>query len=75
MKKLIGLILLIAGIYICYVGNQHRHSVAGGIDSAATTVASKVDGDPHVTDATWYFVGGGVLILIGAFSLLGRRKA
>lgn len=74
MKKLVGLILLIIGIYLCYVGHQRHDSVAGAIDSASTTVANKVTGEPHTTDATWYYVGGGVLILIGVFSLLGGRR-
>ena len=70
MKKIVGIILIIVGVYVCYLGNARRNSVAGGIDSAATTVANKVTGEGHVADATWYFVGGGVLIVVGAFSLL-----
>ena len=70
MKKVIALILIIAGIYLCYLGNTRRHSVAGGLDAAATKVSNTVAGEGHTTDATWYFVGGGVLIVIGAFSLL-----
>jgi hypothetical protein len=73
-KKIIGLVLIIVGIYVCYLGNSRRHSMAGNIDSASATVANKVDGEAHVTDATWYYVGGGALIVIGAVSLLGGRK-
>jgi len=73
-KKIIGLILIIVGIYVCYLGNSRRSSVAGNIDSASATVANKVDGKEHVTDATWYFVGGGVLIVAGAVSLLGSGQ-
>ena len=69
-KKIIGLILIIVGIYVCYLGNSRRNSMAGGIDTASATVANKVSGEGHVTDATWYFVGGGVLIVVGAFSLM-----
>ena len=70
MKKIIGLILIIAGIYLCYLGNSRRNSVAGSVDTAATKVANSVAGEGHTTDATWYFVGGGVLIVVGAFSLM-----
>jgi len=70
MKKVIGLILIIVGIYLCYLGNSRRSSVAGNVDTAAAKVADKVSGEGHVTDATWYFVGGGVLIVVGAFSLM-----
>jgi hypothetical protein len=70
MKKIIGLVLIIAGVYLCYIGNSRRNSVAGDIDTATAKVANKVSGEGHVTDATWYFVGGGVLIVVGAFSLM-----
>ena len=70
MKKVIGLVLIIAGIYLCYIGNSRRNSVAGDIDTASAKVANKVSGEGHVTDATWYFVGGGVLVVVGAFSLM-----
>ena len=70
MNKVIGLVLIIVGIYVCYLGNTRRHSVAGNLDTATTKVANSVAGEGHTTDATWYFVGGGVLIVVGAFSLL-----
>jgi hypothetical protein len=64
--KIIGLILIIVGVYVCYLGNSRRSSVAGSVDTAVAKVADKVTGEGHTTDATWYFVGGGVLILVGA---------
>ena len=70
MKKVIGLVLIIAGIYLCYIGNSRRNSVAGDIDTASAKFANKVSGEGHVTDATWYFVGCGVLVVVGAFSLM-----
>lgn len=74
MNKITGLILLIVGIYVCYLGNSRQHSVAGHLDSAAAKVADTMEGGDHTTDATWYYVGGGVLIVIGGASLL-RRSA
>jgi hypothetical protein len=71
--KIIGLILIIVGIYVCYLGNTRRHSVAGGVDTATAKVADAVSGDGHTTDATLYYVGGGVLILAGAASLARRN--
>jgi len=70
--KIIGLILIIAGAYVCYLGNSRRHSVAGNIDAATVKGENKVSGGGHTTDATGYFVGGGVLILVGAASLARR---
>jgi len=70
--KIIGLILIIVGVYVCYLGNSRRSSVAGGVDTAMANVANKVTGEGHTTDATWYFVGGGVLILLGAGAMARR---
>ncbi len=72
MNKIVGIILIVVGLYVCYLGNSHRHSVAGNIDTAAAKVADTIEGGQHATDATWYFVGGGVLIIIGAAGLLRR---
>jgi len=74
MNRIIGIVLIIVGIYVCYLGNTRRHSVAGNIDAATTKVENTVAGEGHTTDATWYYVGGGVLIVIGAASLM-RRSA
>lgn len=73
MNKIISLVLIIAGIYVCYLGNSRRNSAAGNVDAAVAKVENKVSGEGHTTDATWYFVGGGVLILVGAVGL-GRRS-
>lgn len=70
--KIIGLILIIVGAYICYLGNSRSKSVAGGVDTAVAKVADKVTGEGHTTDATWYYVGGGVLILVGAGAMTRR---
>lgn len=72
MNKIIALVLIIGGIYVCYLGNARRNSIAGSVANASATVANKIDGEPHVTDSTWYFVGGGILIVAGAFSLTRR---
>lgn len=74
MNKVIGLVLIIVGIYVCYLGNSRRNSVAGSVDTATAKVANAVAGDGHTTDATWYFVGGGVLIVAGAFSLMRSSR-
>lgn len=70
--KIIALVLIIAGVYLCYLGNSRRNSMAGNIDTASAKVANKLDGEGHTPDSTWYFVGGGVLIVVGAASLMRR---
>ena len=71
-KKLVGIILIIAGGYLCYVGDQRRNSLVGGLQVASVKVASGIDGKTRVADSTWYFVGGGALIVAGAFGLFRR---
>ena len=70
-KKIIALVLIIVGGFVCYLGNSRQHSVAGNIDTAGAKVANAVSGEGHTTDATWYYVGGAVLIVAGAVSLMG----
>ena len=73
--KIAGIILLIAGAYLCFLGNVRRNSLVGSVANASTNVANKVDGKERVTNATWYFVGGGVLVVVGLSSLLRRRAS
>ncbi len=73
-KKIIGIILIIVGSYVCYLGNTRRHSVAGNLDTAGAKIADVVSGEGHTTDATWYYVGGGVLVVVAGLSSLLRRS-
>jgi hypothetical protein len=72
VNKLIGLVLLIAGIAACYVGWQRRESLAGGAAELGTKLANKVDGGARVPEHMYYLVGGGMAALIGAGLLLKR---
>jgi hypothetical protein len=74
-NKIIGLVLIIIGAYVCYQGSQRRDSLAGNLDTASAKIANQVSGDGHVPDHTWYFVGGGVLIVVGAFCLLRPSRS
>ena len=73
MNKIIAIILLIAGIALIYTGTQRKHSLAGASESVGKDIASKVDGDPHVTTQTVYIVGGVVVAIVGAGMLFRRR--
>jgi hypothetical protein len=72
--KIIGIVLIIAGAYICYLGTQRRDSFAGGIDTASTKMANTFGGEGHMADHTWYFVGGGALIVVGALGLFRSSR-
>lgn len=69
MNKILSIILIAAGVYVCALGNARRESIAGSVEATTAKVADKVTGRTHVTDATWYFVGGGVLLVAGVLGL------
>ena len=73
MNKILGVILIAAGVYVCALGSARRDSFAGSVQSATATVADKVTGRTHVTEATWYYVAGGIIILAGVANL-GRKN-
>ena len=72
--KIIGIVLILLGAYVCYLGTQRRDSLGGSIDTASTKVANTFAGEGHVADHTWYFVGGGALIVVGAVGLLRSNR-
>ena len=72
MNKIIALVLIIAGVALIYTGVQRKDSFAGTSERVGKQIAAKVDGDPHVTNATVYIVGGSVAALIGVGMMFRR---
>jgi hypothetical protein len=74
MKRLLGIILMIVGAYLFFMGVSRRNSFAGHVDTAAANVANSVDASGGTSTPThiFYLVGGGVLVVIGALATLGR---
>ena len=71
-KTLLAVVLIAIGGVLVYLGTQRKDSFAGAAQSVGHDVASAVDGKSRVTDSTLYFIGGGVLILIGIGAGLRR---
>ncbi len=71
-RKILGIVLIVVGVYLCYSGEQRRTSLAGGINSMSVKVANRFDGEGRVASYVWYYVGGGVLAVAGAVMLLRR---
>lgn len=71
-KSILALIFVLGGAALLYVGYQRRQSVAGAAESLGKNIANKVDGGARLPEHTWYFVGGGALIVVGA--MIAARK-
>jgi uncharacterized membrane protein YphA (DoxX/SURF4 family) len=66
MPKIIALVLLIAGVGLIWHGFQVRDSFKGKAQQVSSDVQKSWNGEPSVTDATWFMIGGGVLVVVGA---------
>ena len=72
MNKIVALILLIAGVGLVWHGFQVRDSLKGKAQQVSSDIQKSWNGEPGVTDATWFMIGGGVLIVVGA-AACGRK--
>jgi hypothetical protein len=66
MSKIIALVLLIAGVGLIWHGFQVRDSLKGKAQDVSSDVQKSWNGESKITDATWFMIGGGVLIVVGA---------
>ncbi|AWI08676.1 DUF3185 family protein [Ereboglobus luteus] len=75
MKYIIAIVLIAIGGWLIYTGYQKQESLSGSWNSVSSKVASSVDGKTRVTNYTWYYIGGGALVVVGLGSFaLGRKK-
>jgi hypothetical protein len=72
MTKIVALILLIAGAGLLWHGFQVRDSLKGKAQQVSSDVQKNWNGEPSVTDATWFMIGGGVLVVAGAATVLKK---
>jgi hypothetical protein len=66
MSKIIALVLLIAGVGLIWHGFQVRDSLKGKAQDVSSDVQKSWNGEPSITDATWFMIGGGLLVVVGA---------
>lgn len=74
MKTIIAIVLIVIGGWLIYSGYQKQESLSGSFDSVSNKVASSVDGKTRVTSHTWYYIGGGVLVLAGLGTFVASRR-
>jgi hypothetical protein len=65
--KILGLIILILGAVLLFQGISRKDSLVGHVATASTDVANSVDGGSRTPLHVTYIVGGGVLMVVGAF--------
>jgi len=66
MNKIIALLLIVVGAGLVWHGFQVRDSLKGKAQQVGSDLHKSWNGEPEVTDATWFMIGGGVLIVAGA---------
>ena len=72
MSKIIALVLLLAGAGLVWHGFQVRDSLKGKAQQISSDVQKSWNGEPSVTDATWFMIGGGVLVVVGAAAFVKK---
>jgi uncharacterized membrane protein YphA (DoxX/SURF4 family) len=70
MNKIIALVLLMAGVGLVWHGFQVRDSLKGKAQQVSSDLQKSWNGEPGITDATWFMIGGGVLVVIGAAAIV-----
>ncbi|HZP59864.1 MAG TPA: DUF3185 family protein [Opitutaceae bacterium] len=72
MRTFIAIILIAAGIGLIWHGFQVRNSLKGKAQEAGSELHQSLNGNSSVTDATWFFVGGGVIVIAGVATAVKR---
>jgi len=76
MKYIIATVLIAAGAVLIYHGHRRGDSIAGLAEKTGKDIANAFDGRNRQPDHVYYYVGGGVLIVAGAwFALRGSAAA
>jgi len=73
MIKPIAIIALAVAAVLFYLGYQRGQSVAGATAQTVANVHDSINGKAGLTEAQEYYIGGGVLALVGVIGLAVRR--
>ncbi len=74
MKNIIGIILIIAGIFVFVQGLNRKDSIAGQGEKLGNNIANAVDGGARAPNHVWMMVGGGALVLVGVGAMARRSR-
>jgi hypothetical protein len=72
MKPIIAAVLIIVGAGLIYQGHRRDGSIRGLAERTGKDIANAFDGRTRQPDYLYYYTGGGVLIVAGAWVALRR---
>lgn len=75
MKNIIGIVLIIAGIFVFIQGWNRKDSLVGQASEAGTSIANSVDGGSRQPKHVIYMVVGGALVVVGIGAMARRGSA
>ena len=73
--KIIGILILVGGIYLLSLGFSKRDSVEGHMAATGDKIANSFDGGNRQPAHVGYIAGGAAMVLAGAFLALRRGAA
>jgi hypothetical protein len=73
-KLILSLLLIGGGIALIVFGSRRADSVTGMADKVGARLANTWDGKARQPEHVWYYVGGGVLVLVGAATALRKNR-
>lgn len=65
MKKIVGILLIVVGLVVFFMGLNRKNSFVGEASEAGTKVANAVDGGVRTPQHVTYMIVGGVMVLAG----------
>jgi Protein of unknown function (DUF3185) len=75
MKNILGIVLIVIGIFLFMQGLNRKDSLAGAAASVGTEVANAVDGGARTPKHVVYMIAGGVVAIIGLGTLFRGSRA
>ncbi|HET7537546.1 MAG TPA: DUF3185 family protein [Candidatus Didemnitutus sp.] len=66
-------VLIAVGVYLIYLGHRRAESVTGIAEEVGKGIANAWDGKSRQGQHVYYYVGGGALIVAGAFMALSKK--
>jgi hypothetical protein len=73
MIRILGVVLVIVGAWLLYTGYSRGRSLAGKTRSNIAQLKNEIDGKARVPDHVWYYVGGGLVVLVGGALVIRKH--
>lgn len=73
MRNILLIVFILAGVGLVWHGFQVRDSLKGKAQELSSDTHKALNGNSTVTDATWFMIGGSVLIVAGVGVAVAKR--